>query len=74
MENEIWYVKFLGGYIPCQWKGFAFQFFIVALWFIGMALFGFFDKITGRDTFVLFIIICTPILLIYNFVVISRHI
>ena len=72
MENEIWYIKFLGGYCPCHWKGLAFQFFIIFFGLGQFVLLEYFGEFVRIDLTAVAIFFIFP-LIAYNFVVIRRH-
>jgi len=72
MENDIWYVRFLGGYIPCSWKGFVFQFCIVGFVLIEFLLFGYIGDMIKTDLTIASIVLAV-FAVIYNIIIINRH-
>ena len=72
MENDIWYIRLLGGYIPCSWKGFIFQFAIVGFVLGEFLLFGYIGDIIKIDLTIASIALAL-FTVIYNVIIINRH-
>ena len=69
MENDIWCTRFFGGYVPCRWRGFVFQFSIVIFVLGEFVLFGYIFRVE----LTIVSIVLAFVAVVYNIIMINRH-